>query len=313
MKEIKWRLTYDELWLKFRNNEFRFEDALEIIFSKNKFTEKEIKSGSKLLNIIEDNGCAFHKKVEYDRRIRVYVLLNPESVSNAKAIYQKASKRGKFNVVDLVGEANKSARWEYLFIKDSAISFYTADYRSLDVHHLSILEEETDSWIALLKIANFPLILEGNIINEAKKAKTMRTVFLHTDLHIRKNQIGKEHYQLPEYTILESLRDNDLESALSILIVWKDRLNWKMLMDLTKSSGFINALGFSFECINYVAKRQVFNKNLIAEIKPGKETEIMKESLEATMNPEYDKLEEKWNVKCRQANVFKKIVEDLIK
>lgn len=309
--KIRWRLKYDELWLKFKNNEFKFENALEVIFDKNKFNTREIKSGSKLLNIIEDNGYAVHRKAEYDQRVMVYRLLNPEKISNAKAIFDKVHRIEKFTVIDLINEANKSAGWNYMFIKDSAVGFYTNYYRSVDVHHLSVLKEESDGWVSLLKIAGFPIILDNVIINEQKKGKA---VFLHTDLDIRKNQFGKENYQLPQYTIIECFKDNDLQSALSILIMQRGKLNWSALTDLTRYNGLINTLGFSLECINKEAGKQIFSQKLTKKIKPRKEIEIIREAVgEITINPEYKKLEENWNTKCRQASIFKKIVEDLVR
>ncbi len=314
IKEIGWRLKYDELWLKFKNSEFRFEDALEIIFDKNKFNTRQIKSGSKLLNIIEDNGYAVHRKAEHDQRVMIYGLLNPEKVSNAKAVYQKVYKREKFGIFDLISEANKSAGWSYMLIKDSAVGFYTNYYRSVDVHHLSVLKEEVDGWISLLKIAGFPVILDSITINEQKEGKPIQAIFLHTDLDIHKNQIGKENYQLPHYTIIECFKDNDLQSALSILIMQKDNLNWNVLIEIAKSNNLLNTLGFSLECINREAKRQVFSKKIVEKIKPRKEIEIIKETAGGiTIDSEYKPLEEKWNVKCNQSFVFKKIVEDLIR
>lgn len=314
MEAIGWRLKYDELWLKFKNNEFRFEDALEVIFGKSKFNTREIKSGSKLLNIIEDNGYAAHRKAEYDQRVMIYGLLNPERVSNAKAVYQKLHRRGKFTVIDLINEVSKSAGWSYMLIRDSAVGFYTDYYRSVDVHHLSILKEEVDGWISLLKIVGFPLVLNGITVNEQKKSKLTQAVFLHTDLDIRKNQIGKENYQLPQYTIIECFKENDLQGALSIFIMQKDKLDWNALIELAKSNNLLNTLGFSLECINREAKRQVFSKKIVEKVKPRKEIEIIRETAGGiTINPEYKALEEKWGVKCNQAFVFQKIVEDLIR
>ncbi len=314
MEEIRWRLKYDELWLKFKNSEFRFEDALEVIFGKSKFNTREIKSGSKLLNTIEDDGYAVHRKAEYDQRVMIYRLLNPERVSNAKAVFQKVHRREKFTVIDLINEANKSAGWDYMLIKDSAVGFYTNYYCSVDVHHLSVLKEEVEGWISLLKIAGFLIILDSITINEQKEGKPIQAVFLHTDLDIRKNQLGKGNYQLSQYTIIECFKDNDLQSALSMLMTQKDKLDWGALMELAKSNNLLNTLGFSLECINKEANRKIFSKKLVGKIKPIKEIEIIKEIAgEITINSEYKKLEEKWNIKCRQASIFKKIVEDMIR
>jgi hypothetical protein len=80
LKDVTWRLVYDRLWLRFKVEEFRFEDALEVIFGK-KFSGKNVKYASKLLNEIEDNAYAIHTRASYDQRVRLYRLLNPEKVS----------------------------------------------------------------------------------------------------------------------------------------------------------------------------------------------------------------------------------------
>ncbi|MBU4220200.1 MAG: hypothetical protein KKA10_01035, partial [Euryarchaeota archaeon] len=65
--------VYDRLWLSFHKHFFRFEDAMSMIYPETKkFTQKQLKYVSKLLNEIEDNGYAVHKKADYDQRVYLY-------------------------------------------------------------------------------------------------------------------------------------------------------------------------------------------------------------------------------------------------
>ena len=315
MIDIKWRLEYDKLWLRFKDEEFRFEDALEVIFGGKKFSSKQIKYGSKLINIIEDNGFAVDRKADYDQRVRFYRLLNPERVSNARAIYKKVHEREKaFTFSTLVEEANKSAGWDYCYIKDTAIGYWTNFYRSVEVQHISISKEDVDGWISLFKLFDASIILDDVSIDEQRERG--ETIHLHTDLDMRLNQIDKNHYQLPHYTFTDSLKDNDVVSALAIAIVQK-KIDWDKVIQLAKDNGMMNTLGFVLECVNKEAKKQVFNKNLLDKIGKNKtrDIKIIKgiPTVGEIRNLAYKELEDKWNVRCYQADSFKKVVLDLVR
>ncbi|MFQ5891628.1 MAG: hypothetical protein ACE5HW_02400, partial [Candidatus Methanofastidiosia archaeon] len=310
MVNIKWRLEYDKLWLRFKNKEFRFEDALEVIFGKKKFSLKQIKYGSKLINIIEDNGFAVHRKADYDQRVRLYRLLNPEKVSNARAIYKKIHERVKvFTFSSLVEEANRSADWNYCYIKDTAIGYWTNFYRSVEVQHVSISKKDADGWIALFKLFSSSIILDGVSINDPRGKGEI--IHLHTDLDLRLNQISKNHYQLSHYTFIDSLKD-DIAAALAISIVQKNKLDWDKMIQLAKDNGLTNTLGFVLECINKEAKKQIFSKKLLDRIEKDKTRDIKiikgNKTVGKIRDLAYKELEDKWNVRCYQADIFKKVV-----
>ncbi|MCS4540806.1 MAG: hypothetical protein HY929_00555 [Euryarchaeota archaeon] len=316
MIDIKWRSEYDKLWLKFKGKEFRFEDALEVIFGGKKFSSEQIKYGSKLINIIEDNGFAVHRKAEYDQRVRLYILLNPEKVSNARAIYKKVHEREKaFTFSTLLEEANKSAGWNYCYIKDTAIGYWTNFYRSVEVQHISISKEDVDGWITLFKLFGSSIILNDVSIDEQKERT--ETIHLHTDLDLRLNQTGKNHYQLPHYTFTDSLKDDDIVSASAIAIVQKNKIDWDKVIQLAKDNGIMNTLGFVLECVNKEAKKQVFSKKLLDKIEKNKtrDIKIIKgiPTVGEIRNLAYKELEDKWNVRCYQADSFKKVVLDLVR
>lgn len=305
-KPPKWQLAYDKLWMKFRKKEFRFEDMTEVVFG-GKVGEKEVKYASKLLNQLEDGGYLITRRAEYDRRVRIYRLLDPEKISNARAIYKKVYERDKsFTFKDLIKEAFSSLGWKYLYIKDSAQGHWTNYYRSIEVQHLSVDKEDLDGWIALFKFFGANLIVEGFLINKSKK----ESIHLHTDLELRKNQIGESNYQLPRYTIVEAFKE-DLLAALAVLISQRERLDWKKTIKLAKSNGLINTLGFSLECINKESEKQVFPKKLLDKIKKREEIELIGKGSKTDMD--YKNLGEKWNVKCYRADVYKKAVLDLVK
>lgn len=311
---IKWRLEYDKLWLKFKDKEFNFEEALEVIFGNKKFSSREIKYGSKLINVIENNAFAIQKRADYDQRVRLYRLLNPEKVSNARAVYNKVYGNEKFSISYLAEEANRSANWDYLYIKDTAIWFLTNQYRSSNVKHTSVLEENVDGWISLFKMAGLSVIENNEIVSE--QLGVAETVSLYTDLSTREHKKGKNHIQNSEYTIIEAFEDSDLLGALAVLIVQKNKIDWDELLNITKTSGLINTLGFSLECINFEANKEIFSPRLINRIKKYKRKELetikgVEKILETNLS--YKSLEEKWNVKCYQAPVFSKVVLDLVR
>lgn len=318
LKDVTWRLVYDRLWLRFSGEEFRFEDALEVIFGE-KFSNKEIKYVSKLLNEIEDNAYAIHTRASYDRRVRLYKLLNPEKVSNARAILQKVHQRGNaYTFSDLAKEAFKSVNWNYMYIKDSAVGFYSKYYRSVDVHHLSIKKEDLDGWIALFKFWNSQILLNGEIVHESKFKK--QAIHLHTDLDNRNDQIAEMtnlHYQPPHYTIAESLEDNDVLGALSVMIRSKNTLIWDKVIEAAKEYRVINTLGFCMDAINKEANREIFSEKLIEKVEKliEKRIEVIEAipELGTTEYANFKPLEKKWNVNCHQANIFTKAVEDLVK
>ncbi|MFQ6088125.1 MAG: hypothetical protein ACE5K0_04410 [Candidatus Methanofastidiosia archaeon] len=315
MVDIKWRLEYDKLWLRFKNKEFRFENALEVIFGKKKFSSKQIKYGSKLINTIEDNSFAVHRKADYDQRVRLYRLLNPEKVSNARAIYKNIPEREKeFTFSTLVEEANISADWNYCYIKDTAIGYWTNFYRSVEVQHISIFKEDADGWIALFKLFGSSIILDDVSINESREKG--ETIYLHTDLDLRLNQIGKNHYQLLSYTLIDSLKD-DFAVALAIPIIQKNKLDWDKVIQLAEDNALINTLGFVLECVNKEAKKQIFSKKLLDRIEKDKTRDIKiikgNKTVGKIRDLAYKELEDKWNVRCYQADIFKKVVLDLVR
>jgi hypothetical protein len=319
LKDVTWRLVYDRLWLRFKVEEFRFEDALEVIFGKKKFSDKEVKYASKLLNEIEDNAYAIHTRASYDQRVRLYRLLNPEKVSNARGIYQTVHQKGKgFTFDDLVKEANRAVKWNYMYIKDSAIGFWTNYYRSIDIHHISVLEEDLDGLIALFKLWNTQMLVDDKIIHESK-AK-VQAIHLHTDLSRREDQVAEMtnlHYQPLHYAIAESLEDNDILGALAILIKCVNTLKWKRVMEATRTYRVMNTLGFCMECINKESNKEIFSKKILEKIEKSieKRTETIGKIPESgtTIYLHFQTLEKKWNVKCYQANVFTKAVEDLVR
>jgi|GEM_PF-2513105 len=316
LKDVTWRLVYDKLWLRFNAEEFQFEDALEVIFERKKFGSKEIKYASKLINEIEDNAHAIHVKATYDQRVRLYRLLNPEKVSNARAVFQIVHQRDKaYTFSDLVKEANKSVNWNYMYIKDSTVGFWTNYYRSIDVNHLSIKEEDLDGWIALFKLYGSQILVNGRIVYESE-SKT-QAIHLHTELSSREDQVAEmaDHYQPPHYTIAECLEDNDVLGALAIMIRRWDTLMWDKVVEASRTSRVINTLGFCMDAINKEANKEVFSKRLIKKVEKliEKRTETIGTSeLGTAVYLHFRPLEKKWNVKCHHSNVFTKAVEDLI-
>lgn len=313
MDDVRWRVEYDSLWLKFKGAEFRFEDALEVIFNKKKFSSREVKYGSKLLNTVEDTCFAIHKKASYDQRVNIYRLLNPEKVSNARAIFKKVHERGKpFTFSTLAEEANKSVNWDYCHVRDTAVEYWTNFYRSVEVQHISVLKGDADGWIALFKLFGSALILDDVEVSEGKG----EVIHLHTDLDVRPNQIGKDHYQLPEYALIDSFKNGDITAGLAIAIIQKNKLDWGKVIELAKNNGIINTLGFSLECVNNESKKEVFDKSLSDKIKRYMRTDIeVIKSFQAgeIRNLAFKEVEEKWNVRCYQPDVFRKIVVDLVR
>ena len=315
MIDIKWRLEYDKMWLKFKDKEFSSENAFEVIFGRKKFTSKQIKYGSKLINLIEDNGLAVHRRADYDQRVRLYRLLNPEKASNARAIYKNIFERKKaFTLSAMVKEANISAGWNYLYIKDTAIWFWTNQYRSSDVRHISVFKEDSDGWVSLFKLFGSAVVADGTAVTESKE--TGEVVSLHTDLDSRRHKRGKNHFQSAEHTILEAFKDNDILSALAVLTVQKNKLDWNLLIDIAKNRGLINTLGFSLDCMNLESGKGVFSKKMIDRIEKHRQKEFetikgLEQSKE--MNLAYKPLEKKWNVRCSQAAAFSKAALDLVR
>ena len=313
MQDVRWRVEYDSLWLRFKDTEFRFEDALEVIFDKKKFSPREIKYGSKLINTIEDNCFATHRKADYDQRATIYRLLNPEKVSNARAIFKKIHEREKpFTFFTLAEEAHRSTNWDYCYVRDTAVGYWTNFYRSVEVQHISVSKGDADGWIALFKLFGSALILDDVEVSEGKG----EAIHLHTDLDLRQNQVGEDHYQLPEYSLVDSFKSGDIAAGLAIAIIQKDKLDWAKVIELAKSNGLINTLGFSLEGINSGSKKEVFAKSLLDKIKRNMRAEI--EVIKSFQGEEIRDLafrgaEERWNVRCYQPDVFRKIAVDLVR
>jgi hypothetical protein len=323
LTDVKWRLVYDKLWLRFKSEEFRFEDALEAIFEKKKFSAEEVKYASKLLNEIEDNAYAVHTRTSYDQRIRLYRVLNPEKVSNARAVFvklfDKASQRGMgIHFGKLAEEANKSLKWNYMYVKDSAVGFLTGNYRSIDINHISVFEKDLDGWIALFRLWNCQIIVNNKVVYESKaKAQAVR---IHVDLDGREgvNEMTNTHYQLPEYAIAECLEDGEILDALAVMITNRNMGmgNWDKAIKSAKVHGVINTLGFCMDVINKEANKKVFSSELVEKVEKSVNERIetigQKPEIGTSVNLDYQNLENKWNVKCYQASVFRKAVLDLL-
>lgn len=312
MKDVGWRIEYDKLWLKLRNKDFMFEDALNAIFKKRKFSTREIKYASRLLNFIEDNGFSISFRAEHDQRVRIYRLLAPEKISNARAVFALLHKQRHFSDTDILREGYELAKWDYAYIKNSAIGFLTNNYRSVDVVHISVLKDDVDGWTALLKLFDYSIAIDGTIVFEKG-----RTFYLHSNLDVVKNQV-KNHCQMPHYTIIDCLK-SDFHGALAVLIVQRNKIIWNELIKLAESDKLINIIGFTVEAVNKQAKRQVFSKKIISKIKKKEreDYEIIdgietKQGKDYSIDIEYRELQEKWHVKCYQPDTIRKIVEDLL-
>jgi len=323
VKDVTWRRVYDRLWLRFNREGFGFEDALEVAFGKKEFSNREIKYASKLLNEMEDNAHAIDTRASYDQRVRRYRLLNPEKVSNARAVFQKVEQKALqkdkgYTLTDLIKGAGKSAKWNYMYIKDSAVGFWTNYYRSVDVHHISIREEDMDGWIALFRLWNTQILVNERIVHESTTKS--QAIHIHTDLDNRKEQTAEMtnmHYQPPHYAIAECLSDGDILEAVAIMIRRMGTLEWKNVREAARMDGVINSLGFCMDAVNREANRKVFAPELIKEVEKRieKRTEVIGKTPElgTSVRVGYKDLEKKWDVKCYQESVFTKAVEDLVR
>lgn len=310
---VTWLSVYDRLWLAFHKESFRFEDAMNKIYpGKKKPGAKQLKYASKIMNEIEDNGYAIHKKAEYDQRVYLYRLLSPEKVTQAWGIYSPWGSKNVF--IDNIAEhGNSIAKWNYMKIKDSAIAFWSNNYRETSVSHFSISEDDLDGWISLFKLFDYTVIVNGVIYHETKSKP--QAVHLHADLKEREHQAKEmiDHVQPMRFALAEGFADNDVLGALAILLR-KRKDDWKKVIDAAMEYHVINALGFSLEALNREAGKQIFNSKIISQIHKNIERKIFtignKEEKSARTN--YEDLEKKWNVKCFNYSAFEKAVLDLV-
>ena len=263
LRDVTWRLVYDRLRLKYKREQFRFEDALEVVYpGKKKFSGREVKYASKLLNEIEDNAYAIHTKASFDQRVRLYRLLNSEKVSNARAVYSTWGRREEPTYFGkILSDAGEQAGWEYMLVKDSAIARWTSDYRSVEVNHVSVSEKDVDGWIALFKLYDYTIILNSVLVSDEKSRSG--TVHMHSDLEERAEQVAEIdnfRWQPAHYTVVEAFDDGDVQGALAVLAVKKQSLEWNRLIEEAKVSGVINTLGFSMEHLNRLAKKKIFKE-----------------------------------------------------
>ncbi len=313
LSKVTWQLAYDTLWLRFKNSEFTFENALQIIFDKKRFDSKDIKYGSKLLNEMQDRGYAIDRKADYDQRVRLYRLLHPEMVSNAWAIFDSVSKEKKeISLGNILEVAKAFAGWEYLFIGDAALAKWSNNYYSVEILDVSVSQKVLDGWISLLKLFGFQIIADSILISEARKKRT-ESVYLHSDLEHRLHQKDKE-YQNLHYAIVEGIKANNVIGSLAALYVQRKKVGWKILIDVATKSGVLNRLGFLLETLNLETGKAIFDNRIIIKIHSAKSLEL--EVIEAKGEPyrtgKYSKLEDRWHVRCDQEGIFRKIIEDLI-
>lgn len=316
-ERLFWQSVYDCLWLKFKRSEFRFEDVLEAVYpGKKEFGIRGIKYASKIINKLEDEGYLIHTLAEYDKRVSIYSLIHPEKLTLAWAIYRQwaLGKEPTF-VTKIVEDAGKKAGWEYMYIKDSATWFWTKNYRSAEVWHLSVYREDADGWIALLKLFGHPVILNGKFVHEPKEKR--QAVHLHTDLENREAQKREmhEHYQPVSYALAESFADNENLAAFAILLRNRENMDWDKVITAAENHGVINRLGFCMDALNRNASREIFTGDIVKKIEAYK-----KERPEKLSSPYgvscllsiYDDLEKKWNVECSDSASIDKAVLELV-
>lgn len=310
---VTWLSVYDRLWLAFHKEFFRFEDAMNKIYpGKKKFGAKQLKYASKIMNEIEDNGYAIHKKAEYDQRVYLYRLLSPEKVTQAWGIHSGWGSKNVF--IDNIAEhGNSIAKWNYMKIKDSAIEFWSNHYRETSVFHLSISEDDLDGWISLFKLFDYSVIVNGVIYHETKSKH--QAVHFHTDLKEREEQAREmiDHVQPMRFALAESFADNDTLGALATLLR-KRKDDWKKVIEAALEYHVINALGFSLEALNREAGKDIFDSKIISQIHKNIEKKIFTigSKEEKSARTDYEDLEKKWNVKCFNYSAFEKAVLDLV-
>lgn len=311
---VMWQSVYDRLWLSFHKEFFRFEDAMEKIYpGEGRFSTKQLKYASKLLNEIEDNGYAVHKKADYDQRVYLYRLLAPEKVAEAWAVYSiwKLGNQPAF-IDKIVEDASKHANWNYMNIKDSAIGFWTNYYRDVNIPHISVSEDDLDGWISLFKLFDYSVIIDGIVIHETKS--NAQSAHFHGDLRERaetKEMTG--HVQPLHYTAAEGFADSDVLGALAVLLRNRKKIDWKKVVAAALEYHAVNALGFSLEVLNREAEKEVFDSAIIEQIHKNIEKKIFTigSKDEKYVRVDYEYLEKKWNVKCFQYSAFEKAVLDL--
>lgn len=312
---VMWLSVYDRLWLSFHRDFFRFEDAMDKIYpGERRFGTRQLKYASKLLNEMEDNGYAIHKKADYDQRVYLYRLLAPEKVTEAWAIYSiwHSGKQPAF-MDKIVEDADRHAKWNYMSIKDSAAGFWTNYYRDVNIFHFSVSEDDMDGWISLFKLFDYSVIVNGVIFHETKS--NAQSVHFHSDLKERtetKEMI--DHVQPLHYTAAESLADSDELGALAVLLRNREKIDWKKVIKASEEYHVVNALGFSLEALNREAGKEVFDSAIIKQIHKNveKKSFTIGSRDEKYVRIDYEDLEKKWNVKCFQYSAFEKAVLDLV-
>lgn len=310
-----WQSVYDLLWVKFGSTEFAFEDALKVVYQIS--NSKEVKFASKILNKLEDEAYLVRTRAEYDKRVSVYRLLNPAKITEAWAIFSTwHASQEPTHLLKIGEDAGKIAGWEYMYVKDSAVWFWSRHYRSTEVFHISVPGKDADGWVALFKLFDYSLILDGKFVHESKTKQ--QAAHIHADLESRREQAGEMHghYQPVHYTIAECFADNDNLGALAVLIRSREKIDWDRLATAAENYGAINRLGFSMEAINKDSKREIFSREAVEKIGVHKRQRVEKmdaaPSQKPYVNAAYADLERKWNVECRDVSSLEKAARDLV-
>lgn len=314
--EMRWLPTwlaksYSIIYLRKGSDIFDYDEAKEMLKVEDK------KALSDILTRLKNRGFLISRRDPIDPRRRLFKLIDPESALTAFGIQNKAKSR-------MVLDKLRASHLDYV-IGDAYAAYQHHHYSTPGKMDIYVRDKDLNMWIALLVEKSTAVAIDD--IPSEKSAKEI----IHIHSALTEYALGHSvviqgvRYLSPENLVVRGLEIQDrfgLADAIAILIVKKEDLDWKHLLNQASQSRLLRELGSCLDTINFESGREVFSKNLIDEIfenadvsnritfpKQSEKDPFIEEELE-----NYPGISEKWNISILLSKAFiSKIVMDLVR
>lgn len=292
---------------------FDFEEAKKLLEIEDK------RMVSVVLAQLRNRGFLISWRDTVDPRRKFFRLISPEDAVFAFGIQNSAEE------ISVLGKLREALKHLKYVVAGAYASFKYHGYTVPGKVDLHVKREDLDKWVALLADREVAVSIDGIPAEKARKENVHIHSNLIEDMLKESVVVDEVRYLKPEVLVVEGLKGEDrfsLIDALAILISKRKELEWRKLIHLAEREGVVRKLGCTLEIINYEAKREVFPREKVEEIRKEADLSYLitfPKSVEVTPfrgeeKEYYAGLGKRWNMKIYLSRAFvSKIVTDLVR
>jgi hypothetical protein len=300
--------AYAKIYSAKKTETFDFSEAAEILGIKD---ERPL---AKTIAQLKGHGYLITRRDPVDPRRKLFTLIDPESSVLAMAIQSSARTDSPTSKI-----AAASGSLDY-YMNGAYAAYQYHRYSAPGRIDISVRAEQLPAWIALVSGKGVALSIDD--IPAEKAAEN--NIHLRSDFDEKLSQharvIDGVKFLPPEILVVSGItRENpSLEDVLAMLVVYRTKLDWKKLLQLSQAYDAARFLGCILEVLNFEARKPLFEKNLIRKLlrqsNLGARLDLPASMKNEPVERLYEPISSKWNLRLHVAHALvSKILTDLVR